>query len=253
MKLLLFLIPILCFGENFSISPKVSRQIGQKIWKNECKGTLEGLTHWGVGENFPSLGIGHFIWFPIGIKERFEETFPSLLKFLEQEGTVLPEWLKKAQGCPWSTREEFYEKIQSPKVKELREFLYQTRELQAVFMARRLENTLPLLLEKLPPEKQKSVKALFYRLAADPKGLYAMVDYLNFKGAGLFSTEQYQGQGWGLLQVLQSIPASSTDPLSDFVESAKRVLHERVKHSPPERNEQRWLNGWMNRLNTYLE
>lgn len=253
MILLLLLIPILCFGENFSISPDVSRQIGQKIWKNECKGTLEGLTHWNVGENFPSLGIGHFIWYPLGKKERFEETFSALLTFLEQEGADLPRWLKNAQGCPWATREEFYQKIHSLEMKQLREFLYNTRELQAVFMAKRLENMLPLLLEKLSAEKQKSVKAIFYRLAADPKGLYAMVDYLNFKGAGLSSTEQYQGEGWGLLQVLQSISESSTNPLSSFVESAQRVLSQRVKNSPQERNEQRWLQGWMNRLNTYIE
>ena len=251
MILLLLLIPILCFGENFSISPEVSRQIGQKIWKNECGGTLEGLTHWNAGENFPSLGIGHFIWYPAGKKERFEETFPALIVFLEKQGTDLPIWLKNSQGCPWTSREEFYQKIQTLEVKQLREFLYNTKELQAVFMAKRLENTLPLLLEKLTLEKQKSVKAIFYRLAASPQGLYAMVDYLNFKGAGLSPTEQYQGQAWGLLQVLESIPESSTNPLSAFVENAKKVLSQRVKNSPPERNEQRWLKGWMKRLESY--
>ena len=36
-----------------------------------------------------------------------------------------------------------------------------------------------------------------------------------------------------------------------FAEGAARVLQRRVELSPPERNEQRWLPGWMNRVDTY--
>ncbi|RYD29224.1 MAG: hypothetical protein EOP87_18635, partial [Verrucomicrobiaceae bacterium] len=38
--------------------------IGRKIWQNESGGTVNGLTAWNGGEGFPSLGIGHFIWYP---------------------------------------------------------------------------------------------------------------------------------------------------------------------------------------------
>ena len=41
-----------------------SSHLGEKIWKNECGGTVEGLTHWNKGEAFGSFGIGHFIWYP---------------------------------------------------------------------------------------------------------------------------------------------------------------------------------------------
>ena len=53
-KLVLF---ALFIGNAFavSVSPQVAEQVGVKIWKNECGGTLEGLTHWGKNENFPSL------------------------------------------------------------------------------------------------------------------------------------------------------------------------------------------------------
>src|SRR5436190_1178359 len=37
-----------------------------------------------------------------------------------------------------------------------------------------------------------------------------------------------------------------------FAESAKAVLRNRVRNSPPERNEARWLPGWLKRVDTYL-
>ena len=50
-------------------------KIGKKIWQNECNGTVAGLTSWNEGENFASLGIGHFIWYPKGQRGPFDESF----------------------------------------------------------------------------------------------------------------------------------------------------------------------------------
>jgi hypothetical protein len=249
-KLLLF---ALLIGNTFavSVSPQVAEQVGVKIWKNECGGTLEGLTHWGKNENFPSLGIGHFIWYPAGKRDRFQEGFPPLLAFLKSEKVNIPAWLQTADASPWNSRDEFYAEINSPKMKELRQFLYDTRNLQALFIANRLEKALPQMIEKLSASEKEKVTVTFNRLANDPQGLYALIDYMNFKGEGTSPTETYKGQGWGLLQVLQAIPVSSKDVVADFVESAKKVLARRVKNSPPERNEERWLKGWSNRLETY--
>lgn len=243
----------LLIGNTFavSISPQVAEQIGVKIWKNECKGTLEGLTHWGENENFPSLGIGHFIWYPAGKQDRFVEGFPPLLAFLKTQKINIPAWLQTADACPWNSRDEFYAEINSSKMKELRQFLYGTRHLQAIFIANRLEKALPQMIEKLSLAEKGKVTATFNKLANDPQGLYALIDYVNFKGEGTSPTETYKGQGWGLLQVLQEIPASSNNVIVDFVESAKKVLAQRVKNSPPERNEEKWLKGWLNRLETY--
>jgi len=235
------------------VSSQDAHKIGEKIWKNECGGTIEGLTSWKNGENFPSLGIGHFIWYPFGKKERFQETFPSLLNFLQKEGVILPLWLKTARGCPWRSRQEFYDKIQSPEMKSLRQLLFDTRSLQAIFIANRLEGSFPQMIEKCPPVEKDKINALFSRLIQDPKGLYALIDYLNFKGSGISPEESYKGQGWGLLQVFQRMPAASETPLIDFVAAAKAVLSERVQNSPPERNEKQWLKGWFNRLETYIE
>jgi hypothetical protein len=40
---------------------------------------------------------------------------------------------------------------------------------------------------------------------------------------------------------------------SEFANSAERVLRERVRNAPPERHEERWLAGWLNRIATYRE
>jgi len=230
----------------FTISSQDARVIAEKIWRNECAGTVEGLTHWNQGENFGSFGIGHFIWYPAGVEERFQETFPELLVFLQSSGVKLPAWLQEARGCPWRTREEFYRDIQSAKMGALRQLLMETKEQQAIFITQRLEKTLG--------EMQEPLLKVFQRLARDPRGLYALVDYLNFKGAGTSPAESYKGEGWGLLQVLQRMPeASDRDVVVDFVEVAKALLKRRVENAPPERNEARWLPGWLNRLNSYTQ
>src|SRR2546423_8459695 len=64
-------------------------RIGKKIWQNECNGTISGLTSWNAGEDFASLGIGHFIWYPEGKPGPFEESFPKLVAFVAQHGAKL--------------------------------------------------------------------------------------------------------------------------------------------------------------------
>ena len=61
--------------------------IGHRVWQNECGGTREGLTSWNAGENFASLGIGHFIWYPRRRRAaRLRRAFRKLLRFLEAQG-----------------------------------------------------------------------------------------------------------------------------------------------------------------------
>ena len=49
-----------------------------------------GLTSWNQGEDFASLGIGHFIWYPKGRRGPFEESFPKLVSFVSKRGANLP-------------------------------------------------------------------------------------------------------------------------------------------------------------------
>ena len=63
----------------------------------------------------------------------------------------------------------------------------------------------------------------------------------------------YNGQGWGLLQVLggmKDVPAGAP-AATEFSASAKRVLSRRIANSPPGRGEKRWEEGWHNRCATY--
>lgn len=248
----LTLFTIATTAESLTVSMETADKIAMKIWKNECACSIDGLTCWNKGENFGSFGIGHFIWYPTGKREGFQESFPELLTFLDKKGAQLPAWLKNAQGCPWKNREEFYTQINCEKMTQLRTLLYETKDLQAIFIAQRLDNLLPYLIKELPPKKKNEISDIFHRLEEDPRGLYALIDYLNFKGPGTSLQEAYKGQGWGLLQVLEGIPQNSKNLIEDFVASARKVLKERVDNSPKERNEQRWLAGWHNRVNTYL-
>src|SRR4051812_35088903 len=68
-------------------------RIGKRIWQNECGGSVSGLTSWNSGEEFASLGIGHFIWYPAGETGPFEESFPPLVDWLRRSGAQVPQWL----------------------------------------------------------------------------------------------------------------------------------------------------------------
>ncbi|EIJ41771.1 hypothetical protein BegalDRAFT_0863 [Beggiatoa alba B18LD] len=234
------------------LSEQEALAIGYKIWQNESGAKVEGLTVWNAGEEFASLGIGHFIWAPKGKKPVFTEGFPLLLQFMQTKKIAIPQWLANTPYCPWESRETFNKAINSKEMLALRSFLHETLSTQVEFMAYRVEQSLPTLLASLPHEAQREkVKQQFYRVAQSANGIYALIDYVNFKGEGTSTTERYQGQGWGLLQVLENMSGDTKQPTAEFATAAIKVLTQRVKNAPVERNEQRWLAGWTNRVNTY--
>jgi hypothetical protein len=237
-----------------NLTPAETRRIGNRIWQNECGGTVAGLTSWNTGENFASLGIGHFIWYPKGVRGPFDESFPKFVDFATARGTKAPAFAAAKEGCPWKTRAEFDGASQTPPMKELRAFLAGTIDLQAEFLVKRLQQALPKMLAESGATDGAQVQQRFDRVASTAMGCYALVDYVNFKGEGVLATERYAGQGWGLLQVLQGMnqETSGRAAVKSFAESAKAVLKNRVRNSPPERNEARWLPGWLKRVDTYV-
>ena len=238
-----------------TLSEAEAGRIGRKIWQNECGGTIAGLTSWNTGENFASLGIGHFIWYPKGQRGPFDESFPKFASFAAAHGARLPEIidLHGDDGCPWNSRAEFLRSAKSAEMTALREFLAKTIDLQARFMVQRLQEALPKMLGETPVSARgKNSAEVRESRTETAQGMYALVDYVNFKGEGVLASERYRGEGWGLLQVLEGMPdPSSNSATKDFAQSAKVVLNRRVHNSPPERNESRWLPGWLNRINTY--
>lgn len=231
------------------LSPAQIDRVGQRIWQNECAGTTAGLTSWNSGEDFASLGIGHFIWYPKSRRGPFEESFPPLLAFLQSRGIGVPAW---AQGpCPWASKAAFDADKNGTRQKELRVLLSQTVRQQTEFIMARMERALPAMLAQAPRGSRAGVQTVFNALAATPEGAFCLIDYVNFKGEGTSAKERYNGQGWGLLQVLQEMSASRGTSNAQFAAAAKRVLSRRVANAPPERKEQRWLAGWHNRCDGY--
>lgn len=241
--------------EGIHLTPQQAHDIGMKIWQNEAGGKVELLTYWNKDEDFASLGIGHFIWFVAGRPAPFTESFPGLLDALEASGRVLPSWLQGHPSCAWPDRDSFYSDFQSPRMVELRRLLADTVDIQARYAAQRLEDALPKVLAAADSSERPKLKARFYAVAAAPNGVYALVDYVNFKGEGINPRERYQGFGWGLLQVLELMtdaPAGQA-AVESFARGADAALTRRVDHAPAGRREAelKWLPGWRKRLGTY--
>jgi len=241
--------------EPVRISDADALRIGKKIWQNESNGTVAGLTAWNAGENFASLGIGHFIWYPQGVHGPFDESFPKLLAFARERNVAIPVWLNQSSACPWNSRAEFSGAQNSEQMRELRQFLSRTIDLQTQFLVARLQQSLAKMLDEAAPADRANVERQFARVASTPHGCYALVDYVNFKGEGVLHTERYRGEGWGLLQVLEQMHGSENGPgaAREFSSSSAAMLRRRVQNSPPERHEARWLPGWLNRVQSYSE
>jgi len=258
------------------LSPESAKVIGKKIWQNECGGKISGLTSWNKGENFASLGIGHCIWYPAGKQDVFEESFPKLLQYMHARHIIVPRWLDKPNipACPWQSREEFLRAIQNnePRLRELRQFLINTIPEQTQYLIHRLETVLPQILELVPIRECPNIRHEIEQLVQTPIGIYALVDYVNFKGDGIaeykkcpsqharietknLTTEQVYACGWGLLQILREMQYAPKNLTSNeaYVWAASEALKRRVAHAPLARKayEERWLIGWLKRINSY--
>ncbi len=220
--------------------------MAKRFGRTNAEGTFAGLTSWNVGENFASLGIGHFIWYPAGARGPFEESFPKFVLYAERRGAKLPELLLGPQPrpCPWNSRTEFLQAESGTKMKQLRHFLADTIDFQADFLVERLREALPKILAAAPPSEHGKIEEQFNRVASSAQGCYALIDYVNFKGEGVLVTERYRGRGWGLMQVLEAMSGRGNDgAANEFADAAAIVLRQRVENSPPERQESRWLGG----------
>ena len=182
--------------------------LGERIFANECAAQRACLTSWNEGEDFPSLGIGHFIWFQRNQDEIFAETFPDLLTYLDETGITLPKWLQpnnlinnndrpdgdiragdfsrdisgetpsEGKDSPWESRADFYQDIDSPRMEELRTLLDTTRREQAQFIIARLENSIGDIVAQAPSTEREHLQRRVERLSTchSPAGLYALID-----------------------------------------------------------------------------
>ncbi|MBO1254580.1 hypothetical protein J3L16_02630 [Alteromonas sp. 5E99-2] len=237
-----------------SLSKEQLQRIGEKIYLNETGGNDEHLVAWNQGEAFASLGIGHFIWFPADLESPFTESFPSLLAFLQRSGIDLPLGLTPHTDAYWQSKADFDGAKRRKHTQSLKAFLKSTSGLQVQFIVQRLEKALPSMLEVEPIDDEKiRISQSFHRLLKTELGVYALIDYVNFKGEGTSLTERYNDLGWGLLQVLKKMPDDPQNIHHAFSQSCKQVLTFRVDNSPQPDVEIRWLKGWLKRCDTYQQ
>lgn len=222
--------------------------LGRRIWQNECAGSVPGLVSWNAGEDFPSLGIGHFIWYPAGYSGPFDESFPSFVRYARFRGVQVPSYFNGP--APWPTKRAFTAD-RSGRADAMRRWLAEHVELQTEFIILRSRAALPRMMQA--SRNPQAIQARYYALAATTQGWYCLVDYVNFKGEGLKPTERYNNQGWGLLQVLEEMKGNPQGraATAEFSRAAGAVMRRRVANSPAARGEKRWLAGWLNRCNTY--
>ncbi len=251
--------PIDVWKEQNITKPKLStyelNTIANKIYMNETSGNPENLMFWSKNEVFPSLGIGHFIWYPKGVPEKFDQTFPGMIQYYIDNNVKIPAWLKRAKstGAPWANRTAFERARNDPQFKELKYLLMNTKALQTQFFFERLTASIPEIAQQVAPQYRDHITKSYNALAQTKGGWYPLIDYINFKGKGIKATERYNNQGWGLLQVLQTMRPVGVGPnaLREFSRAASAVLQRRIRNSDPAKNEKQWLKGWMARTNSY--
>ena len=120
--------------------------IAGRIFANETGGKLRYLVHWNEGEDFPSMGIGHFIWFPEGVDAPFDESFPTMLEYVKgevDECAPVPAWLAgdEVPDAPWPDKATFDAerdsdpaKGDSDRISSLRDWLAKTAPEQSRYI-----------------------------------------------------------------------------------------------------------------------
>jgi len=242
------------------LSADMARKIGQKIWLNETGGNRDAITSWNANEEFASLGIGHFIWFPLNKWLPFEESFPGMLEFMRKNNAHLPSWLDQPQipANPWTSKAEFMKDFNSPRMRELRQFLLDNVALQTQFLVARAQGAMQKILKNTPDNAEREhIVAQFARVVRASDDVYPLIDYINFKGEGTNPKETAVDkdtglrQGWGLKQVLLRMNGDASDPQAvraEFTDAVRFILQQRVRNIPANRV---FEIGWLRRADTY--
>jgi len=243
-------------SSSFHVTDPQALEIGQRIWQNQSGGTADGIVAWGASGNgeYAEIGINQSLWFSEKYLEdptttKFVEDWPVMARYLKKHGFDIPDW--SLEHCPWETKEQFLTSLNDQKVIELRDLLTTDEAVtaQTRCIIKRLKKALPKMLEGLSEEDAAKVTTSFTRIASTPNGMYALIDYVNFKGEGTSPNERFNGEGWGLLQVLETMSGATDDSLQEFYDAADTMLKRLISNHP---SAERCLPGWEARLQTYL-
>ena len=223
------------------------QKMGSKIWKNEdFSQDPNNLVSWNSGEDVVSIGIGHFIWANELTTSKYEQSFPRLIEYIERKypDRVIPSWLTN-QYFPWNDREEFYKDKRNRNflIEQLLDFCQENIDAQIQYFIYKFETTADQIINH--STSPGYVRDSMEFMISSEQGTYALLDYLNFKGAGIAPNENANGFHWGLLQVLEGMGEES---IQSFAVSAKTVLARRAENDP---SVKQWVMGWNNRIDTY--
>ena len=223
--------------------------IANKIFFNENNDMdKEGIVEWMNQENHLSAGIGHMIWYPFGVEKKYEESFPQFIKYAQKNAPdiKIPEWLT-LEFCPFDSKSEFEEEKDKRNgfIEELADFLFENTDVQVKFLFDDFKNKVSDIVANT--RNPLLSREIINNLLQTEQGAYALVDYNTFKGDGLNPSERFDGEGWGLLQVIDSMSGMTSD---DFANAAVAVLSRRVVNQP---EASVWIKGWTNRIDTYRE
>jgi hypothetical protein len=223
------------------------------VWPNKNKNKLKLLA-----------GYGHLEWFFDFVPSKDGYSFNSwLLQYKKTTSSTLsklPEWLSDTTEPPWESQLEFDQDKAKPsgKYKELVDFLEETMDQQTSFIAERAEKAIPLITDTLTDSQIKTFNSNLNRLIYDSRdqpnrlGIWMVTDYIHFKGEGTLDSEVYDGFGWGLKQVILEMEQYKNEaPVSAFVLAAKKVLNQRIEHSPG-KTDSKYRKEWFKRLDSYL-
>lgn len=180
------------------------------------------------------VSMGGSLWYGEKTRLNYTEDWPTVAKALKDNGVTLldgkplPDWIQG--GCPWANQEEltaalqpgspYYDDIQSLQqtlstdskaIDILFRFGKWKRFLTALdpysdatdhyIFGNATPGDAPLLADRL------NAIAAVRDDAGHPLGLYALMDYDNWKGEGTSITEIHNTQHWGLQSVLRNMDA----------------------------------------------
>ncbi len=275
---------------NLRLSEKDFNKIINYVSNNEFGNNPDGIVSWNDGEDFASLGKGHFIWYPEGVPQKFEESFRKFAHFLGQrwrfEGLSESEeqvfaWAKnfiytsdnKIRFCPWSTKSAFeaWKRSRPSDFRMLVQFLHHPKIswIQAQYLDADFKESLVKVVTELRSaddlrameapvsggifKVRQKLEENILALLDSKMGYAALLDYRNFKGDGTDSTMRYKKVGWGLQQVLYYMrpERSVIATQKNFALAALNRLERRAKLSDRNIEREVWIHGWANRVLGY--
>ena len=232
---------------------KVTDGIVELIYVNETGGKPDALIIKNDKEDVCSLGIGHFIWYPAGVKHQYKETFPKLLKELQKTDGVFKGAVdvEIPPTCPWKSTSELNAAKSTDVYKRLVTGLTSPagKRVQVNYMIERAREAII----ETAKEDPGSVKKMLDLLETE-QGTYAVIDYVNFKGNSA-ETEAYGDFHWGFKTAIYVMSEDEIlTPEERFQIAVETLLEMRVEEAKKlGKDESSFLAGWLKRVNTYSD